>query len=358
MLKKISLIVLCLGLTPAAMAENLPTDFDANSKYRLDYSDLNAVLKGSVLDMGPSTHKRAKKPRKSTSSRVTIGNPLPSRLEGNRVMFDKFEDAQVEFLANMRDDLLAIPAQVAIARLSRDEQLAYWFNLHNSIVLAKIAAEYPITRLGPLFDENDPDAFYRQQIFNMDGTLISLENIQDHVINNWDNPLVIYGFYMGAIGTPNIQSKAFTAATVYEQLGKNAVDFVNSVRGTQVWKKKELRVSTYYQRMAAKFPNFKQDVLAHVRQHSKKGFLDRLGGIEKVTPRIEDWYIADLYNGRLGSVGGSGASNTQDAIGIQIISGLPPHVVELLRYRDEKLAKEKREGTVDVEEYARNGTKK
>ncbi len=358
MLKKISLIVLCLGLTPAASATDLPTDFDANSKYRLDYSDLNAVLRGSVLDMGPSTHKRAKKARGSSSSRLKISNPLPSRLEGNRVMFDRFEDAQIGFLANMRDDLLAIPGQVPIERLTRNEQLSYWFNLHNSIVLAEIADQYPITRLAPLFESDDPDAFYRQRKFDMSGTMISLKDIQDHVVNNWDDPVVIYGFYMGAIGTPNIQNTAYTARTVYEQLNKNAIDYVNSVRGTQVWKKKELRVATYYQRMAQKFPNFEQDLLAHVRKYSNKGFLNRLGQIEKISPRIKDWHIADLYNGNLGSVGGSAASTSKDALGISIVSGLPRHVVELLRYRDEKNATMKREGTVEVEEYARNGTKK
>jgi len=342
LLKKTSLLILCLCMTPSAMAADLPTDFDADSKYRLDYSDLSAVLTGSVLDMGPSTHKRASKPRKGTASRVTVGSSSPSRLEGNRVMFDKFEDAQIGFLANMRDDLLAVPGQVPIEQLTRDAQLAYWFNLHNAIVLAEIADQYPINQIEPLFDEDDSNAFYRQQKFNMSGTMISLKDIQDHVVNNWDDPLVIYGFYMGAIGTPNIQSTAYTASAVYEQLNSNAVDFVNSVRGTQVWKKKELRVATYYQRMAKQFPNFKNDILAHVRKYSNKGFRNRLGQVEKVTARIEDWNIADLYNGNLGDSGGSSVSVTRDALGLQIVSALPDHVIELLRYRDEKNAKAKR----------------
>jgi len=355
LLKKISLIVLCLCMTPSAMAADLPTDFDANSKYRLDFGDLNAVLKGSVLDMGPSTHRRAKKARRGTASRLSNSNPLPSRLEGNRVMFDKFEDAQIIFLANMRDDLLAVPGQVPIERLSRNEQLAYWFNLHNAIVLAEIADQYPITKLGPLFDDERPNAFYRQQKFDMSGTMISLKDIQDHVLDNWNDPRVIYGFYMGAIGTPNVRSTAYTGNTVYDQLNDNAVDFVNSVRGTQVWKKKELRVATYYQRMAKQFPNFNQDMIAHIKKYSKKGFLSRLGQVETVNARLEDWHIADLYNGNLGKTGGSAASNTRDALGLQIVSALPDHVIELLRYRDEKNAKAKREATVDVEEYTGNG---
>ncbi len=350
MFKKIGAVCLCLALVPASFAADLPTEFDPKSKYRLDYSDMNAVLKASVLDMGPSTHKRAKKPKRSTSSRMILANPLPSRLEGNRVMYDKFQEPQIEFLKAMRDDLLAIPSQVPIERLRKNEQLAYWYNLHNAIVMAKLAEEYPITRLKPLFDPEDEDAFYKQRIFDMSGTMISLEDIQDHVVENWDDPLVIYGFYMGAVGTPNIRQAAYTGRTVFDDLKSNAVDFVNSVRGTQVWKDKELRVATYYERMNDRFPNFDQDVMNHVREYAKPAFLRRMDAVDEINPRIEDWYIADLYNGNLNQVGGSMAGNSSDALGIQIISGLPDHVVELLRYRDEKNAENPRDGTVDVEE--------
>lgn len=350
MFKKLGVVCLCLSMVPAAFAAELPTEFDANSKYRLDYSDLNAVLGSAVLDMGPSTHKRAKKPRRSTSSRMILANPLPSRLEGNRVMYDKFQESQINFLRGMRDDLLAIPSQVPIEKLSKNEQLAYWYNLHNAIVMVKLAEEYPITRLEPLFDASDKDAFYRQRIFDLSGTMISLEDIQNHVVENWDDPLVIYGFYMGAVGTPNVRKAAYSGSTVFKDLRSNAIDFVNSVRGTQVWKKKELRVATYYERMSSQFPNFDEDIMTHVKKYSKPTFLARLSGVEKVSARIEDWHIADLYNGNMAQVGGSQASQTTDALGINLVSDLPDHVIELLRYRDEKNADMKLEGIVEVEE--------
>ena len=72
---------------------NLPAEHAKAAKYRLDYSDLEGVLRGSVLEMGRSTHKRAPKPTKSTGSNMRLGNPLPSRLEGNRVMLHEYGDA-------------------------------------------------------------------------------------------------------------------------------------------------------------------------------------------------------------------------------------------------------------------------
>jgi hypothetical protein len=338
MLKKLSLIVLLASMIPSVAATDLPTDFDVNSKYRLDYSDLDFVLKGSVFEMGPSTHQRAIKGSASTGSKISMGNSLASRFEGNRVMLDQFKAEQIEMLSFIRDDLLAIPTQVPLAKLTKDAQLAYWFNLHNAIVLTEIASQYPVTDIEPFFQQNNAEAFYLQRKFDLNGTMISVKDIEDHVLKNWDDHVVIYGFYMGAVGTPNIRTSAYAAATVNDQLADNAVDFVNSVRGTQLWKKSTLRVATYYERMAAKFPEFQTDVLNHIQKYATKRFASRLKKVEKVKPEIEDWHIADLYNGQFNQTGGY-ASNTQDNLGIQIITALPNHVVELIRYRDEKNAK-------------------
>lgn len=351
MIKQLAILLFTVGMinVPAA-AVDLPTEYDPNSRYRLEYADLDTVLRGSVLEMGPSTHNRARSSRNNTGTKISLANPLPSRFEGNRVMFHLFKPEQVAFLADMRDDLLAVPEQVALEKLTRDEQLAYWFNLHNAIVLAEIARQYPVTNIEPLFDEANADAFYKQRLFKFNGTAISVQDIQEHVRTNWTDPLVIYGFYMGAVGTPNILNTAFTAAEVYDQLRENAVDFVNSVRGTEVWRRSELRVSTYYKRNAVLFTDFEKDVQAHIRRYAKSRLLSRMTSIDSMTVTLENWYIADLYNGNLGQVAGSYPITSLDNIGRIVSPDLPEHVVELIRYRREKNKRYRRRQDVGVEE--------
>ncbi|WP_262693802.1 DUF547 domain-containing protein [Kordiimonas aquimaris] len=351
MFKKISIILICICALPAAAtAVDLPTEHSTNSRFRLNYSDLDTVLKGSVLNMGPSTHNRARASRNSTGTKINLANPLPSRLEGNRVMFHLLKPDQIAFLSEMRTDLLNVPQKVPIEELSKNGQLAYWLNLHNAIVLAEIAQLYPITNIEPLFDQSDANAFYKQRRYDFDGQKISLEDIQNHVVENWNDPLVIYGFYMGAIGTPNIINTAFTAAEVMSQLKRNAIDFVNSVRGTEIWRRNELRVSTYYTRMGKAFPNFETDLLTHVRAHAKQSFLLRLSEIEEIKPQIENWYIADIYNGNLNRPAGSYPVTSLNNLGLVTTSDLPDHVIELLSYRKEKLARQQRNEEVAVEE--------
>ena len=350
MLKIFSVILLCATSVAATSFnvqaanleyEKLPTEFDAKSKYRLSYSDLTSVLRNSVLIMGQSSHKRASKPKKPTGSGVQLGNSLPSRLEGNRVTLHSFTSDQRQLLNGIRDNLLAVPNQLPIEKLRRNEQLAYWLNLHNSIVLAKVAEIYPITMVKKVFSASRKKSFFYDREFLLGDQLISLADIQNHVIKNWDNPLVIYGFYLGAVGTPNIRDTAYSGKTVYRDLEENAVDFINSVRGTQIWKKTKLRVSSYYTSVAGQFPNFEEDMLAHVRKYATGGFKDRLRRVKSVKADVSDWHIADIYNGKSRKGAQTYSGTSRDGNGEEIRSTQPSHVTDLLRERQRRFALQK-----------------
>lgn len=345
------LIAVAAGLLAAfsVNAADLETRHTPNSQYYIDYSDLDAILKGSVLDMGPSTHKPPnEKFVKITGTRLQIGNTKVTHQEGNRVMIHAFRKPELTYLRRMRDDLLSIPSGLPLAALSRNEQLAYWFNLYISIVLTEISEQYPITYLQPLFDKGNPDAFVNLRQFTLGETMVSLADIEQHVMSNWTDPVVIYGFYMGAVGTPNIRTSVYSGDRVYDQLHENAVDFVNSMRGTQIWNPAELRVSNYYQRMAQMFPSFETSLLAHIQKYAKPRFRQRMITIRNISAEIEDWHIADLYNGNLSKPGGSYPRITKDAEGLPYKITLPIHVIQLLRERERKLGRQK--PSVEIEE--------
>jgi len=316
--------------TTNVQAANLPSEYNPKSKTAIKYEDLDFLLKQTVLKLGRSDHKPAPKPRKLTGSNVRFDNPLPSRLEGNRVLFHQNREELISVSAEIRDAVLNIPTSVPIDKLNRNEQLAYWLNLHNIIVYHEIASRYPITQIAKLLEPCPSKTSFRcEQRYSLAGQMISLDDIERHVITNWDDPLVIYGFYMGAVGTPNVRGKAFSGKSVYSDLEKNAVDFIHSVRGTRVWNAKQLRVSGYYKRMAKFFPNFETDLLAHVRDYSEPQLYAKLHRISKIKPNIDDWHIADLYNGHLNDPAGIGNVSRISAGG-QTSNGMPAHVSQFL----------------------------
>lgn len=349
-MKPIFLVLTLLFAQIANAAEvNFPTKHSPRSDIWIDYSDLEYVLSRTVLDMGPPTHKRAGRPKRDSMTRLYGGSRTASRHEGNRVAFHLFKDQHRDVIRAIRDGLLDVPNHISLEELSRNHQLAYFLNLHNSIVLVKMAEEYPVTNLEKFFDRGRLNAFITSEQFAWGDQQISLADIQDHVLANWKDPLVIYGFYMGAVGTPNIREEAFDGRRVYAQLRDNASNFINSVRGTQVWNGTNLRVSNYYERMSSKFPNFEDDVLRHIKTYAKDDFALKLLAVNSVESRIEDWNIADLYNGRAHTAGRIYGRMVQDIEGRLIgQNDLPIHVQRALKDRQNNF--NRFDGRVDIEE--------
>jgi hypothetical protein len=314
------------------------------------YDDLDYLLKELVLPVGRSEHRPALKSMPTTGTRLKYGNPNPSRLEGNRVMFHFIRSkSEKQFVKDVRDNLLNLPSQIAISRLSKREQLAYWLNLHNSIFLAEMADRYPITKVSRLFNDcthrkERKRGFACKRLFTFMNHKISLDDIRNHILKNWQDPLVIYGFYMGAVGTPNIRLEAFTGTKVYKQLEENAIDFINSVRGTRMHNNGRLRVSRYYVMMAAMFPDFQPDLIRHLEQHARGTFKIDVQTANTIDPGIDDWYIADLFNGKRVTTANL---RTTSRYSRKSKFKYPQHVQELLRGVIERYRR--RKATVWVE---------
>lgn len=328
---------------------SLPTAHKNTPTSKIKYADLDLFLKQTVLKTGRSNHKSARKPRAVTGTRVAYDNPNPSRLEGNRVLFHQQTDELTRVSGDLAGSMLGIPAKVDFATISKDEQLAYWLNLHNIIVYNEIAAQYPVTDLKPVFGECSGDeSIYCTKKYQIGDQTVSLKDIRDHVVQNWDDPLVIYGFYMGAVGTPNVRASVYSGDTVWADLKENAVDFIHSVRGTRAKSKKKMNISEYYTAFPKYFPNLETDVLEHVRAYAEPYYLKKLKNVQQVDASISDWNIADLYNGHLSDPSGSGNVQSYNPRSKRQNDAVPLHARRLLadiqkrnKDRAEEIAKEK-----------------
>ena len=129
-------------------------------------------------------------------------------------------------------DLERISGELDIAALPRNEQLAFWFNLHNAAMLEAIAREWPVRQPREIMVDGVPldDA----QFLTVRGIAMSLRDIRENIVfANWRDPKVIYGFWRGEIGGPALEREAYTGANVNSLLDIAAQDFVNSLRGIQ-----------------------------------------------------------------------------------------------------------------------------
>lgn len=302
-----------LMTTSAAHAAAVPEPFqgfDNNSKYVIKYDDLTAMLKTVVVDVGRSTREVAAPKQAKTGTRMKAKVKRSTINEGNRFYFETFEGNEEarQLLTGIRDSLAALPNEAPLQYFSRDEQLAYWLNLYNVTLLNEVVAVYPRKDLKKLLDGKN--SILSKKLLKVAGVPLSLNDIQYTILkeNYNNNPMIMYGLYQGVIGGPNIRRRAYTGSDVWRALENNALEFVNSNRGTYSQDQKTFHVSGLYDRNEDYFPDFNADLKKHLLAYLEGSERDALQTASKLKADINDWTVTDL-GGSHREIGGSLADN-------------------------------------------------
>jgi len=368
------------GGLSATAGDSLPTEHSYNSQYTIKYDDWDLLLSSAVLDVGRSDRRSAgRSGLRNTQTRIRHGNYSVTANEGNRVLFDKFKQPHRDNMLAIRQDLEAVPDFIPLEEFSKNEQLAYWLNLHNVAVMLEVARKYPIKKVKSLHAGRT--SVWDNKTMSIGGVPTSIRDIETHVVTNWNDPLVLYGFFMGAVGGPSIRDHAFTGDNVVKSLRDNAIEFINSIRGFKLWSGRG-RVSDHYQIGAHYFPNFDEDIKNHMRVFANADTERDLHKAGFFRIKNYDWGIADLKNG---DTYGGGSFNTSSGLLTFFIQNqpnssgaagtpppgsilsdsfvgnpmfnrgvngkLPPQTKALLRAIQSRKERRAREGTVTVEEF-------
>lgn len=236
--------------------------------HRIDYTYLDEALNWMVVPMGPSLRQTAPRRDPRLGTRRIQGHESRFRLEGNRIAFSFFTDDIRASLTEYRKDLEQVGAALDIVRLPRNEQLAFWLNLHNVAVVEALAYEYPLSQpSGRTFGRNNA-ALDDAKLITMAGIELSPRDIRERIVYpNWSDPKVMYGFWRGEVGGPSIQRLAFTGANVDSLLDASAREFVNSLRGVQKYDG-ALQVSELYREAAPFFFESDATLRGHLAQYA------------------------------------------------------------------------------------------
>ncbi|WP_245806033.1 DUF547 domain-containing protein [Erythrobacter donghaensis] len=265
-------------------------------RHTIDYEIWDFALKNILISMGPSDRQGAPRPEPLTSTRIKHGPQSRYRLEGSMVLFRFFDDDVIASFADYRRDLEGVAETLDISTLPRNEQLAFWINLHNVALMEQIARDWPVRQ--PRDIELDGVPLDEAKFITLRGIPVSLRDIREKIVfRHWKDPKVIYGFWRGDIGGPQLQSYAFTGANVGSLLDIAGADFVNSLRGTQK-RGDRLDVAQLYAEVAPfYFPDFQTDLRAHLTDFADEPVLTLLARTSEIRPTISEPDIADLHGG-------------------------------------------------------------
>ena len=267
-----------------------------SSRTRLDYALYSDALNYSVLPLGQSTRRYMGKPDVTVGSRLRSGHQTPYRLEGSRVSFSLLNDEYKDALHEYRMDLERIGNEIDIVRMGRNEQLAFWMNLHNVVMIDQIVQNYPVKRPGRIKVNgvNVDDA----KLINLKGTALSLRDIRERIVYpNWKNPNVIYGFFRGDIGSPALLDYAFTAQNIGEALAVSGNEFVNALRGFSEGSRTRNVSRVYAEAKRFYFQNFETDLEAHLLRHARDEVKEEIRAVKPMKIDKYDEVVADLIGG-------------------------------------------------------------
>jgi uncharacterized protein DUF547 len=209
---------------------------------------------------------------------------------------------------------LATTAPGVVDGASREEQIAFWLNAYNAIVLQTVIDHYPVVERSREYPARSirqiPGAFERLT-HRVAGRAVTLDQIEQTILPAFHDPRVYLALGRGAAGSGRLRSEAYVAARIEQQLAGDASECLNHAQCVDVdrvgdavkvsaifsWREKDF-VAAYAEKAAAVFSTrspIERAVLAFVDPRLLASERELLA---KNTFKVEyipfDWDLNDL----------------------------------------------------------------
>ena len=120
-------------------------------------------------------------------------------------------------------------ATASIDSASRDEQLAFWLNAYNALILRTVIDHAPIAQRSREYPPGSirqiPGAFERLT-HRVAGRTVTLDQIEQTILPTFNDPRAYFALGRGSVGGGRLRSEAFTAAGLERQLAEVANECV------------------------------------------------------------------------------------------------------------------------------------
>lgn len=186
------------------------------------------------------------------------------------------------------DEYIAGLARVAPARLGRSEQLAYWINLHNAL-LVRLVLDHLIVDSPDRIDTGGPFSRgpWETPLIRVAGRPASLAGIKRHALRPvFRDPRWHYGLCEATLGGPSLRRRPYTGAGIDRDLQDAAIDFVSSPRAV-AFAGEAQQLNALWRRHMGDFGGSLQAVLAHIRLYAPGAVRRRLS-VSRETRWIDD----------------------------------------------------------------------
>lgn len=177
-------------------------------------------------------------------------------------------------------------SKIDVTRLSRNEQLAYWLNLKNLLVVSAIVDERPGRSFEKLRgDSQNPGKLWQTNRIAVLDVPLSIHDIEHNILlRHFADPDLIYGMYQGARGGPSLPVEPFEGSRVETQLRERGEQFVNSKRSVKARSQSVQLPEVYLWYLDSLFEGDTGRLLTHIQSLAKSRLKDKLSGKSEVAP--------------------------------------------------------------------------
>jgi hypothetical protein len=210
----------------------------------------------------------------------------------HRVAYGEITPADRAALEGYIDQLAAVP----ISQYDRAEQMAYWINLYNALVVRVVLDHYPFGSVRHLGERGDPPWEGRPWSLpqvEVEGTPVSLSDIEHRILRPiWQDPRVHYALSCAALGCPGLQPEPFEGVRLHRQLDEAAMTYVNDPRCIQLVDR-TLEVSSLFRWYQEDFGGSERAVINHLMAYAEPELAMQLQKFDRLSADMFDWRLND-----------------------------------------------------------------
>jgi len=172
---------------------------------------------------------------------------------------------------------------------SKDEQLAYWVNLYNALVVNLVITHYPIDSI-----KNIGDGFtgpWNIELANISGKPITLNKIEHGILRPlWKDSRIHYVINCASTGCPDLPTQSFSSVNINQQLNSAAVRFVNQNKGVNVVNN-NVTLSSIYKWFSVDFGSSDQHLINHLKKYALPPLRSELEVFSDTLEYDYDWSL-------------------------------------------------------------------
>lgn len=186
-------------------------------------------------------------------------------------------------------------ASLPVAEYDRAEQMAYWINLYNALLVRLVIERYPLADIRDIGAGTGPgdNGPFDLELVKIDGVGLSLDDIRQRILRPISRDgRIHYALSCAALGCPDLRAEPFVGDRLDEQLSAAAMDYVNDPDCIRI-QGERLAVSSLYFWYQEDFGGSDRAVIRHLTAYAEPRLAMRLQRFERIFDYVFDWRLDD-----------------------------------------------------------------